>query len=539
MGETIKDFSGGREAPKLLIQPNGDAKLSYAYNKTFQTKQVKGFNGAPSLINKYALLRYAPVEGDNKLLFDDASNHSLTSDVSKTPTIENILNWADGKKSTPYFLSDFLYSTYYGKIPNNYLVTLRRFPLPCVDNLTNPKNVQFPPSAQAVTWCSKETGNSLSEILGFNVGLAWEEMEAEVQKIKGNRMDGNSASPIGKIPGIDSVAKLTNRYDNPIASKKAQQNSDYWYDADDDQLFMNGMYGPINVIGKTMRRSRGLDFKQTITLKFHYSLNSYNKINPKIALIDIMCNMLALTYNSGQFWGGAIRYFQNHPEVPFLGDQDAFFNGNFSQYFESVAGDLKQAGGNLGDYLTKLFSDPVGALKNLAADLGNNLLGKSAADNHPGMLGIKSLLTGAPVGEWHLVVGNPMNPITMVGNLICKDAKFEFGDILGADDFPTELNVTITLEHGRGRDKSDVESMFNMGEGRIYYSPPGGEEQFNKSRSDRAGATDNGKGILSFHKDAEFDQYAQSAKKVGNDYYKLGRYTASEIKAAIGGGTGS
>jgi len=78
-------------------------------------------------------------------------------------------------------------------------------------------------------------------------------------------------------------------------------------------------------------------------------------------------------------------------------------------------------------------------------------------------------LTGEPVGEWHLVIGNPMNPIAMIGNLICTDIDFEFNDELGADDFPTELTINVKLKHGRPRDKGDIESMFNYGNGRMYY----------------------------------------------------------------------
>jgi hypothetical protein len=81
---------------------------------------------------------------------------------------------------------------------------------------------------------------------------------------------------------------------------------------------------------------------------------------------------------------------------------------------------------------------------------------------------LQPLTTGEPVGEWHLTVGNPMNPIMMIGNLICKNASFKFGKTLGPEDFPTELEVKVTLEHGRGRDMGDIQSIFNLGQGRFY-----------------------------------------------------------------------
>ena len=82
----------------------------------------------------------------------------------------------------------------------------------------------------------------------------------------------------------------------------------------------------------------------------------------------------------------------------------------------------------------------------------------------------QSVLTGAPIGEWHLVVGNPLNPIAMIGNLICTSVDVTFSDILGPDDFPTEINAKFTLKHARPRERGEIESIFNRGDGRLYQS---------------------------------------------------------------------
>jgi hypothetical protein len=78
------------------------------------------------------------------------------------------------------------------------------------------------------------------------------------------------------------------------------------------------------------------------------------------------------------------------------------------------------------------------------------------------------MLSGYPVGEWHLVVGNPLNPIAMIGNLVCTNVKINFNDDLGPDDFPTELTAIFNLSPGRQRHRGDWESMFNRGNGRLY-----------------------------------------------------------------------
>jgi hypothetical protein len=80
-----------------------------------------------------------------------------------------------------------------------------------------------------------------------------------------------------------------------------------------------------------------------------------------------------------------------------------------------------------------------------------------------------------------MVIGNPYAPIAQMGNLICTSAKFKFNDTLGADDFPTEMTVTISLEHGRPRDMGDIGSIFNQGNGRIYMAPDGNPDIFQSS----------------------------------------------------------
>jgi hypothetical protein len=89
----------------------------------------------------------------------------------------------------------------------------------------------------------------------------------------------------------------------------------------------------------------------------------------------------------------------------------------------------------------------------------------------PNVKGMHALLTGNPVGNWHVTVGNPLNPIMVIGNLICTDMRFEFSEELGPDDFPLELKVVYNLEHGMARDKGSIQSMFNRGGGKIYELP--------------------------------------------------------------------
>jgi len=170
---------------------------------------------------------------------------------------------------------------------------------------------------------------------------------------------------------------------------------------------------------------------------------------------------------------------------------------------------MTAAGSAIADTLAALAENPMAALAKLAAGaakLGMIEMNKGRA---PAIVAMKALLTGEPIGEWHMVIGNPYKPIAKIGNLICTESKFQFNDVIGADNFPTELKVSITVEHGRPRDAGDIQSMFNEGQGRIYYPPKGAGELLNTSSS-----TYNSKNDTSWSKSAA-KPYARDTKTVG------------------------
>jgi hypothetical protein len=66
-------------------------------------------------------------------------------------------------------------------------------------------------------------------------------------------------------------------------------------------------------------------------------------------------------------------------------------------------------------------------------------------------------------GNWHLTIGNPMNPIMRIGNLACEGCTCSFNDELGPDDFPTEMTFDVKLKPMMPRDGKAIRRMFNIG----------------------------------------------------------------------------
>ena len=496
---------GGTPIP-FEFNPPG-VQNSMAFNELSKAQQ----QGVASLFNPYAVVAFPSLEGSNNALRDENNEHFFPSAKTSLPTINNLVNnFGEKSKVMPYNYTDFLYCKYVGKIPNNQLITLRRYPAPTFDNLAIPgtlagkmsdyvdsktgasikavelenKQEHFFPIAQAVTWFGEETGNKLSELLGFSVNINWKTIEAEVNTVSGNEQ-GSEESPAGGAAKL--LGALTGQVNTPFATANSQ------YDPYNNGPYAHRVYGPVNVIKAVKARDRGLEFKQDLTLNFHYSLKSIGNINPKAAMLDLMSNILALTYNNGAFWGGANRYFPQKPTYPFLGGKDgmnAWYKGQPVAFAKAVQSQISNAASGVMDFLGKLQENPIAALKGLAAGAAKLGMIEAGKGRAPGIIAMKALLTGEPIGEWHMVIGNPFNPIAMIGNLICTEAKFSFNDIIGHDDFPTEMTVAISLEHGRARDSGDVQSMFNRGEGRIYYPPKNALDFLNMSSATRNSTND-------------------------------------------------
>lgn len=450
---------------------------SYDVHKLYDSPRVYKTSGGSRVFTEY----------DEELV----NNQKLY----KTPTASNIIFLSHqgtrfGFAKTPYSWADFLYCKYYGRIPNNNLITLRRYPYPVYDNLHTVKEyegVTAVPVAQAVTWLGQETDNKISDILKFTFGVEWKEIEPMVQDIEGNEVGFGAG--IESILGPNLIGALGSLYEamepdparwSGLAQKEQNLRRKAWTD---EGPYWNQVYGPVNVVHKTYMRERGVKFTNDIKIKFHYSLSSYNGVNPKVAFLDLITNFLSLTYTNTKWWGGSARYFPNYDDpVIFFGGaktQEAFMNGDIKGYMEATKSEMTEQYTKISNEVAKIFSNGSGGivdnLKNLGGDMATRLLqmvfGKLSRNSRPEFLSIRSLLSGRPVGEWHLTIGNPFNPMAVIGNLIVTDTEMEFNDVLGADDFPTEIIFTVSLKHARPRDKGDIESMFNYGQGRMSYSP--------------------------------------------------------------------
>lgn len=474
----------------------GDTKIkSKAYNVgDGKTVQIDGRN---SIMNRYALFAYNGAKSiDSKVTvaqsevdlvgtpedkqFIEALSASFSTKydqkISDNPKAGTIISFFRDKphNACEYDWADFLYCKHYGLISNNYMITLRRFPYAVEDNIFNKAVTPNPDLARAITFWGEGTDNSINDVLGFSTGFNWKELESEIQVMHSQKI-GNPNSGILKTPS--DLFQIAQDVPGTI-----QKDANYIRTGENfnDPVEMTGFYankilGPVNVIDKMMIRDRGLKYEQPITLKFDYKLKSYGNVSPKEAMLDILTNLLTLGYNNAPFWGGSVRYMNDNRTSHLLGNQDLLLKGDYLNYLKSVGSDIKTGfnnifGGGGGDFSS---SNIIGGLMDLGKGFISKLVKEKLSNSGavPNFQVVKALLTGESTGEWHITVGNPLNPIAVMGNLIMEDMSITFDETLGNEDFPVGVRAEIKLKPARPRDKTDIENMFNLGQGRMYFVP--------------------------------------------------------------------
>ena len=494
LGTIVDRFVGESNSENVsngLIQPN-------SVNKRPKTLEEVNSPNDPRNNESGVFVLYSK-EGDEGAKIEE---------LRKNPTAENIVGYfgqdnEDGKfHAVEYDWTDFAMCKNYGMIPNNHMITLRRFPFPVQDNIYDPLMAKFPDIGRLVTWFGEGTNNSLQDLMKMEWGFVWKELQSEMQVIKSGPP---SQSLTEKIFGsrVAKLARLTSTI-TPKANmfkNTVMQGADFYDFAQHNRMRIDG---PVDSIDKIIVRDRGLTFEQKFTLTFEYEMQSIGGINPRLALLDALANVLFVTHNKGNFWGGGVRYqadLRQAREIA-IGDTKALQEGRYFDYLKSVPKAFSERFKQLGAGSTQgnnQFSDSVaGALgpllgsfakpfANIASGLMGNMVdmffGKQALASgaYSHMEIPNSLLTNQPVGVWHITVGNPFQPIAVFGNVILEKTSLELSPNLGWDDFPTGFKVTCELKHPIAKDRDDIQSVFNVGRGPLYHDA----YIFNKKHIDR------------------------------------------------------
>ena len=437
---------------------------------------------------------------------DDCSIHNL---VKLSNEKDSILGQAR------YKYSDFMYCRDVGKISNNHLITLRRFAAPVRDNIfqytgtdNQTSNEVAGDIGRLITWFGTPE-NKLEDILKYSFHASWREMEAARQDLDSQENDTARGLTGGLVNLFNTEhAEGVEKGINASAFSMLLKDDASEYDKGPyaDNPAVNGrmfdkhkIYEPKDTVRSKYEYEGNLKFSQQFTLTFNYKLRGYDNINGKTAMLDLLGNILAVTYKKGKFWPGE-QHIIGAPQNKqgwdkaigmqntaiaasgtFLG---SLCNGGSLSDAASSAMNIIQ-GADLGKDINQAAKDllnklKAGGLQSIFSGLMKNALGR------PAVYAFDSLLTEGETGTWHVTIGNPLNPIASIGNLIIDgDVEITHSGPLGLDDFPTEITVKVPLKHAMPRDSVDIQRMFTKGRRAIYaeivpdLTDPNKEEKYN------------------------------------------------------------
>lgn len=544
--EKIREWGAKRAQQLAQIWPKGQKEYiaprsfihPYALLTLYGGLGGPSYNTSSDLYDRTARRRYYEMDGD------------ATGGYAKNPTTTAIINWGnqDDRHRFPYAFTDFVFCKYWNRIQNNRMITLRRYPMPVPDS-AEPANYNrsgstasiaeaskdaFSPMATAVTYFGEGTGNSLKEILKFAVGYEWKEIEGDIWKTtsqqneSGQSILGGAGGFFGS--GLSQIIVATGLLDDLTGAHRIVPTDAVSIGPDpySNGPYENRIIGPINVINKVYRRERGLKFTgDGLNITFEYVARPISGVNNKAIMIDLMSNMLTMTASSGTFFGGAHRYRTEKPAVYPMRDtysltqlykgnifghngapaillRNAFSETNVSFMTNFAKELLDEIGAIAQNFLGKLRGQDGTSSAPATTDRGDTgthyaldqlkgTAGRAVAAHMlkgasiPWLENARALLTGEAIGDWHLTIGSPLNPIAMIGNLIVDSCDFEMGEELGPDDFPTSFKAIVHLKHAMGRDRDAVMSMFNRGYGRTYSLP----DRYKTSSADYQTVVDN------------------------------------------------
>ena len=503
---------------KTIMWKQDDLQYEHKPMKTGDTvtyvknKVLGGLSG--SLFNPYYGLFFKGPTPETPLLTNKEPHFMSTEDC----TIKRLVSLSNNKndKTSPlgqarYKYADFMYCKDLGKFANNHLLTLRRFAFPVGDNIyteaamgkQNNNWSTMGDIGRLVTWFGNDD-NKLEDILKYDYVATWKELNSEINRV--NSKEGEGADAPGTTKNLFNKAILAIGQTNYSYIKALTKGTNPaltlpfmsvpipagQYQNDPVVLGQNydahKVYEPANTIRSTNIYDGELKFNQEFSITFNYTLRAYDNINPKAAFLDLLGNIMVVTYRRGRFWGGenSILGVSRDKSMWNTANNIIKKGSDTAKTFTSqlLNGDTQEAVNTLKGEWSNLYEKSKELVDNL---LNNTDLTKLATNifnngidavtgilqNHlgrPAIYQFNSILDGDLTGLWHLTVGNPLNPIMSIGNLIMTKAEVQHYGPLGIDDFPTGLKVTVSLKHAQPRDSARIERMYTKGLGTIYQS---------------------------------------------------------------------
>jgi len=402
-------------------------------------------------LNENGDIIYKELPGRNEIT-TNLSESSLNGVKNPYISIIEKLNYINQMRISS---ADIAYLTELGVYPVNRLVILRRY----AENVTVPHNLNdldddIEPISTVIGWVSPEDEKLFSitfkEKWETTTDMFWDTIAEAVKQDTGISL--KSAVP---VPGWAQSFLFKFLTDAGLAPKNWEKG-----------------YIPIgdpDVLKESSTRetnSQGLDSQFSFTLKTSYEQKYINGVDPGSAMIDIINNTLRMGTS----------------------DMKYILGGEFIKNFANIITE-----GRVADWTKKIKELAIIFMNTLKVMIGENIEKAAASANFTststgttqggfniedaftaairrfrwplkGSLGVTSGIHTTP---WHLTVGNPLNPIISIANILV-DGELSFGNELGFNDMPTKIDVTFNINLSRSLGKNEIIQILDNTYGREY-----------------------------------------------------------------------
>ena len=350
-------------------------------------------------------------------------------------TITNLIRLSRHKASilgqARYKYADFMFCKELG-MPNNHLITLRRYSSPVGDMIHGKEAVDteysistYNKNETKITTTTKNgkttqekgpsttTGqkkvvsykntvqladvghmccyfggedNKLEDILKYSFKQTYKNMNSQIQRLSSKEDD--RTSPLGAL--INSTTKGYSKHmlnstagGNNIlhwAAGKAGGNiqrlfgQESWYHNNDAYYHVdqNKIYEPKNTIQEIDYYEGKLQFSHEFSIVFSYKLRAYDNISPKAAMLDLLANITKTCYSAGSFWGGRKQINGPQPNPTAWNKANSFIDKTWDKLGSGLA-TLLSGGYDMASILgsiSQFASEMIGQAQELANNIG-------------------------------------------------------------------------------------------------------------------------------------------------------------------------
>lgn len=353
-------------------------------------------------------------------------------------TITNLIRLSRHKESilgqARYKYADFMFCKELG-MPNNHLITLRRYSSPVGDMIhgkeavdteysistynknetkittttnngkTTQEKGQSTTTGQKKVVSYKNTvqladvghmccyfggeDNKLEDILKYSFKQTYKNMNSQIQRLSSKEDD--RTSPLGAL--INSTTKGYSKHmlnstagGNNIlhwAAGKAGGNiqrlfgQESWYHNNDAYYHVdqNKIYEPKNTIQEIDYYEGKLQFSHEFSIVFSYKLRAYDNISPKAAMLDLLANITKTCYTEGSFWGGRKQINGPQPNPTAWNKANSFIDKTWDKLGSGLA-TLLSGGYDMASILgsiSQFASEMIGQAQELAKNIGQSV----------------------------------------------------------------------------------------------------------------------------------------------------------------------